>query len=69
MESVEKNISVVITGANGFVAKNLRTFLYSKKIPVVAIARRNFKTFPQEKKILAMKLLAKKLTISKTLKI
>jgi NADH dehydrogenase len=43
---------IAITGANGFVAKNLRHTLHLYKIPVVAIARRRFKSYPLETKVI-----------------
>lgn len=45
-------MSVVITGSSGFVARNLRHYLHTKNIPVVAISRKNFPSFKNEKKII-----------------
>lgn len=39
---------IAITGANGFVARNLRALCCRMKIPVVAIARRSIKTYENE---------------------
>ena len=48
-----ENNSVVIVGANGFVARNLRKFLYEKNIKVISISRKNFRSYPNEKKIIS----------------
>ena len=60
-----KNNFVVVTGANGFVAKNLRKFLINKKINVISISRKNFQKNTSEIKIISLqydeKKLAKKL--------
>ena len=45
--------TVVITGATGFVARNLRTYLASKGVNLVSIARRDFDTFDGETKIIS----------------
>jgi len=45
--------SIAITGANGFVAKNLRKILNKKKIHTVCIARRNFLSYKYETKIIS----------------
>ena len=44
-------MKIAITGATGFVAKNLRKFLSKQNIPVVAIGRKNFPTYKNEIKI------------------
>lgn len=44
---------IAITGANGFVARNLRKYLNTKHIEVVAIARKNFHSYKSEKKIIS----------------
>jgi len=49
--------SVVITGANGFVGKNIRKFLYKNKIHVLGISRKNFAKYPNETKIKSKNLL------------
>ena len=43
--------TIVITGATGFVAKNLRAYLASKNVKLVSIARKDFDTFDNETKI------------------
>lgn len=47
-----KNTQVVITGASGFVAKNLRKYLSNKNIKLISISRKNFKKFKNETKII-----------------
>lgn len=47
-------ICIAITGANGFVGKNLRKHLNTKNIQVVAIARKNFRSYKHEKKIISL---------------
>ena len=44
---------IAISGANGFVAKNLRKFLSEKNIPVVCFARKNFKSYKNESKVIS----------------
>jgi len=46
-----KNIQVVVIGASGFVAKNLREYLSNKNIKLISISRKNFKKFKNETKI------------------
>ena len=43
---------IIITGANGFVGKNLRNFLHKNKINVLGISRKNFHKHPSEIKII-----------------
>ena len=50
---MEKPLQIVITGANGFVAKNLRKYLSEKNVNLISISRRNFKQFKNEKKIIS----------------
>jgi len=54
MESLSPRIA--ITGANGFVAKNLRKVLNEKKINTISISRRNFKPYKHESKIISSNL-------------
>ena len=54
MESQSPRIA--ITGANGFVAKNLRKVLNKKKINTISISRRNFKPYKHESKIISSNL-------------
>ena len=57
------NIStrVAVTGANGFVGKNLRNFLYKNKINVLGVSRKNFRKHASEVKIISTNLLEPKL--------
>ena len=52
---------IAITGANGFVGKNLRNFLHKKKINVLGISRKNFRKHASEVKITSTNLLEPKL--------
>jgi len=45
-------IQVVITGANGFVAKNLRKYLSKNNIDLISISRSDFKEYKNESKII-----------------
>lgn len=57
------NIStrVAVTGANGFVGKNLRNFFYKNKINVLGVSRKNFRKHASEVKIISTNLLEPKL--------
>ena len=59
MSSISKGI--VITGANGFVGKNLRNFLHKNKIKVLGVSRKNFRKHASEVKITSTNLLEPKL--------
>ncbi|ABX11984.1 NAD-dependent epimerase/dehydratase family protein [Nitrosopumilus maritimus] len=50
---MEKPLQIVITGASGFVAKNLRKYLSEKNIHLISISRKNFKPFKNETKIIS----------------
>ena len=52
------NIStrIVVTGASGFVGKNLRNFLHENKLNVLGISRKNFRQHPSEVKIISTNL-------------
>ena len=52
---------IVITGANGFVGKNLRNFLHKNKINVLGISRKNFRKHASEVKIISTNILDPKL--------
>ncbi|NIP61330.1 MAG: NAD(P)H-binding protein [Nitrosopumilaceae archaeon] len=45
------HLHVAITGASGFVGKNLRRFLSKKGIKVTAISRKDFRVFDNETKV------------------
>ena len=48
-----KNLKIVVTGASGFVAKNLRKYLSEKNIDLMSISRSDFKNFKCETKIIS----------------
>jgi len=48
-----KSHQIVITGASGFVARNLRKYLSEKNIKLISISRNNFKQFKNELKIVS----------------
>ena len=50
---MSKYKKVVITGANGFVAKHLRIYLSEKNIKLISISRNDFKKFKNEFKIIS----------------
>ena len=50
---MNKSPKIVITGASGFVATNLRKHLSEKNIELVSISRNNFKGFKNEQKIIS----------------
>ena len=47
-----KDIQVVVTGASGFVAKNVRQYLSNNNIKLISISRNDFKKFKNEIKII-----------------
>ena len=57
------NIStkVVVTGANGFVGKNVRKFLYKNEVRVLGISRKNFAKYSTETKAQSKNLLEQQL--------
>ena len=59
MSNISTNVAV--TGASGFVGKNVRKFLYKNKVNVLAISRKNFVKYPTETKIQAKNLLEQQL--------
>ena len=48
-----KHNKIVITGANGFVAKNIRKYLSEKNMNLISISRNDFKQFKNEIKIIS----------------
>ena len=50
---MEKPLQIVITGATGFVAKNLRKYLSESNVNLISISRKNFKNFKNETKIIS----------------
>jgi len=59
MSNISTNVAV--TGASGFVGKNVRQFLYKNKVNVLGISRKNFVKYPTETKIQAKNLLEQQL--------
>ena len=47
---MNEHYEIVITGASGFVAKNIRKFLSLNNFKLISIARKNFKKYKYEKK-------------------
>ena len=50
---MENNIQIVVTGASGFIAKNLRRYLSRKNIKLISISQNDFKSFKNEVKIIS----------------
>jgi len=50
---MDKTLKIVVTGASGFIAKNLRKYLSEKNIELVSISRKDFKNFKRERKIIS----------------
>jgi NADH dehydrogenase len=48
-----KTLKIVVTGASGFIAKNLRKYLSEKNIELISISRKDFKNFRNESKIIS----------------
>ncbi len=48
-----KRHQIVITGASGFIARNLRKYLSEKNIKLISISRNNFRQFKNELKIVS----------------
>ncbi len=48
-----KSLKIVVTGASGFIAKNLRKYLSEKNIELISISRNDFKIFKYETKIIS----------------
>lgn len=48
-----KPMKIVVTGASGFIAKNLRKYLSEKNIELISISRNDFKNFKCETKIIS----------------
>ena len=40
-----KRLSIVITGASGFIARNLRKYLSENNVKLISISRNDFKQF------------------------
>lgn len=50
---MEKNYQIVVTGANGFVARNLRKYLSKNNIKLISISRKNYRALKNETKIIS----------------
>jgi len=48
-----KSLKIVVTGASGFIAKNLRKYLSEQNIELISISRNDFKNFKCETKIIS----------------
>ncbi len=48
-----KFCKIVVTGASGFIAKNLRRYLSEKNVDLISISRNDFKNFKSESKIIS----------------
>ena len=48
-----KPMKIVVSGASGFIAKNLRKYLSEKNIELISISRNDFKNFKCETKIIS----------------
>lgn len=48
-----KDFQIVVTGASGFVAKNVRKYLSENNVKLISISRKNFKNFKNETKIVS----------------
>ncbi|MDH3824794.1 MAG: NAD(P)H-binding protein [Nitrosopumilus sp.] len=48
-----KDFQIVITGASGFVAKNVRKYFSENNVKLISISRKNFKKFKNETKIIS----------------
>jgi len=59
MSNISTN--VVVTGANGFVGKNVRKFLYKNEVRVLGISRKNFAKYSTETKAQSKNLLEQQL--------
>jgi NADH dehydrogenase len=50
---MDKSLKIVVTGASGFIAKNLRKYLSEQNIELISISRNDFKSFKCETKIIS----------------
>ena len=48
-----KPLKIVVTGASGFIAKNLRKYLSENNVELISISRNDFKNFKYETKIIS----------------
>ena len=50
---MDDNLQVVVTGASGYVAKNIRKYFSENNIKLISISRKNFKKLKNETKIVS----------------
>jgi len=62
---MNKSLRIVITGASGFIATNLRKYYSKKKIDLISISRNDFKNFSNETKIISKNYTADKKLLKK----
>ena len=43
---------ILVTGASGFVARNVRKYLSDNNVKLISLSRKNFKKFKNETKII-----------------
>ncbi len=48
-----KTLKIVVTGASGFIAKNLRKYLSEQNVDLISISRSDFKNFRRESKTIS----------------
>ena len=51
--NMTKDFQIVVTGASGFVAKNVRKYLSENNVKLISISRKNFKKLKNETKIIS----------------
>jgi len=51
---MNKDLSIVVIGANGFVGKNIRKYLSNNNVKLISISRKNFKKLKNETKIVSV---------------
>lgn len=50
---MDDNLQIVVTGASGYVAKNVRKYFSENNIKLISISRKNFKKFKNETRIVS----------------
>ena len=50
---MERSLDIVITGATGFIARNLRKYLSESNMRLISISRKNFRAFKNETKVVS----------------
>ena len=50
---MDNDLQIVVTGASGYVAKNVRKYFSENNVKLVSISRKNFKKFKNETKIIS----------------